>query len=69
MTKRFVVVRRSDARVPEWAQADFGWAVYDTKLNEVIGCDGGEPEDQLLVRDWAWVVDALNSVAEESGHD
>lgn len=25
----------------------------------VIGSDGGEPEDQSLVRDWSWVRDAL----------
>ncbi len=25
-----------------------------------IGDDGGEPEDQLLCRDWKWVVPALN---------
>lgn len=28
---------------------------------ELIGWDGGEPEDQNLYRDWAWVVDALNT--------
>lgn len=27
----------------------------------VIGTDGGEPEDQTLRRDWAWVVFALNN--------
>lgn len=64
--KRFVVVSRSDERVPECEQSDFGWAVYDTKRNEVVGCDGGEPEDQLLVRDWGWVAVALNAVAEEN---
>lgn len=24
-------------------------------ITEVLGSDGGEPEDQLLVRDWDWV--------------
>ena len=28
---------------------------------EVIGYDGGEPEDQLLVRDWSWVTSALDA--------
>lgn len=26
---------------------------------ELIGWDGGEPEDQVLYRDWAWVPKAL----------
>lgn len=30
---------------------------------EYVGCDGGEPEDQTLGRDWAWVVGALNKEA------
>lgn len=31
---------------------------------EFIGSDGGEPEDQTLGRDWAWVVPALNAAYE-----
>ena len=27
----------------------------DNQVIEVLGSDGGEPEDQLLVRDWDWV--------------
>jgi len=27
---------------------------------KILGSDGGEPEDQRLYRDWAWVVPALN---------
>lgn len=27
---------------------------------ELIGSDGGEPEDQTFSRDWAWVPRALN---------
>lgn len=30
----------------------------------IVGSDGGEPEDQLLCRDWSWVVDALNDAFE-----
>ncbi len=26
---------------------------------EVLGFDGGEPEDQLFSRDWSWVLPAL----------
>lgn len=29
------------------------------KIVEVLGTDGGEPEDQTLTRDWAWVAPAL----------
>lgn len=29
--------------------------------DELVGCDGGEPEDQMLVRDWAWVPERLNA--------
>lgn len=32
---------------------------------EVIGTDGGEPEDQLLWRDWAWVAPALAQARRE----
>lgn len=26
---------------------------------EFIGCDGAEPEDQTLLRDWSWIAPAL----------
>jgi len=29
----------------------------------VVGSDGGEPEDQLLVRDWSWVWVEMNKLA------
>lgn len=29
----------------------------------ILGCDGGEPEDQTLLRDWKWVVVELNALA------
>ena len=38
----------------------FHWhlVVYDgNSLVEDLGCDGGEPEDQILPRDWLWVQD------------
>ena len=31
----------------------------------LVGCDGGEPEDQTLNRDWSWVVTELNDLAHE----
>lgn len=35
----------------------------------IIGSDGGEPEDQLLVRDWDWVVVALNDAYKKGFKD
>lgn len=54
-------------------RAGTGWDepsnyVVDTVDKVAIGCDGGEPEDQTLRRDWAWVVGALND-AYERGRD
>lgn len=40
-----------------------GWLVRDTLTGEEVGRDGGEPEDQTLVRDWDWVAKALNKLA------
>lgn len=41
------------------------WIVVDRSTGEEIGRDGGEPEDQLLVRDWQWVAEALNALDAE----
>ena len=32
----------------------------------LVGMDGGEPEDATFGRDWSWVVDELNALAEET---
>ena len=32
---------------------------------EVVAYDGGEPEDNLFTRDWAWVANELNKVYHE----
>lgn len=40
--------------------SDYCWAIVDDQ-NQLIGCDGGQPEDQCLVRDWKWVCEALNN--------
>ena len=62
-TQRFVLVYLNDPRVPEGYRNDFGSAIIDTMTNEFVACDGGEPEDQLLTRDWSWVVPLLNKIA------
>jgi len=38
----------------------------DGKQVRVVGSDGGSPEDQTLVRDWAWVAREMNELAKES---
>lgn len=68
MNAMYAVVGGDDARAAKMEQADDvdGWAIYrfePDKAPSFIGCDGGEPEDQLLCRDWAWVAHALNAEA------
>jgi len=36
---------------------------------ELLGSDGGDPEDQVLSRDWAWVAPALNAAYEAGRKD
>lgn len=61
----------ANSEVPKGIGADWldewGWSVVrciDGAVVEWIGCDGGEPEDQLLVRDWKWVTQALQAAYE-----
>lgn len=47
---------------------DYRWGIWlysDDIPLRLIGHDGGEPEDQTLYRDWAWVVDALNEALQK----
>lgn len=69
---RFVVVSRDEAIKNCWCEADYcgdKWqnVLYDTSTTPPteIGSDGGEPEDQTLVRDWRWVPKILNKLANE----
>ena len=44
---------------------DGHWAlceVLNGKIIRMVGIDGGEPEDQTLVRDWQWVVNEMNQL-------
>lgn len=70
--KRFIVVNERVAReeigneaVDAWGDRDDSWLLIDRHRRCVVGADGGEPEDQLLVRDWSWVEEALNAVHAE----
>lgn len=46
-----------------------GWSsrtvLIDTETGEQVGQDGGEPEDQTFRRDWSWVPQLLNQLADE----
>jgi hypothetical protein len=35
----------------------------------VLGSDGGEPEDNLLCRDWKWVVKSINKAYKDGFKD
>jgi hypothetical protein len=42
---------------------EYGFSIFRQGADgtiQLIGSDGGEPEDQTLTRDWSWVVGALN---------
>jgi hypothetical protein len=46
------------------------WVSYvieydDGHPSRIVGSDGGEPEDQTLVRDWSWIVPALERAYED----
>lgn len=49
---------------------DHKWRTFVIKTvngkSKIIHCDGGEPEDQTLGRDWSWVGGALDE-AYQSG--
>jgi len=69
--KRFVIIEEKVAcelcgvEFLECRKFDFRYALVDTTEKRILGMDGGEPEDQTLGRDWNWVADELNKVAEE----
>ena len=41
------------------------WECEDGKPVKLLGVDGGEPEDASFCRDYSWVIDALDKLAEE----
>lgn len=71
--KPYFVMSNSDAIAAGYIAADelddAGYSVFRRRPDgapELIGSDGGEPEDQILIRDWDWVVTALNAEAERA---
>lgn len=50
-----------------WLQEPFCALVEydDEEPVRIVGRDGGEPEDQSLVRDWNWVADEMNKLDDE----
>lgn len=57
------VDRPEDDKWNTWNWTTFVFRYEGDTPVEYLGRDGGEPEDQTLRRDWAWVVDALNREA------
>lgn len=41
------------------------WECEDGKPVKLLGTDGGEPEDASFCRDYSWVHDALERLADE----
>jgi hypothetical protein len=56
------------AMPPDVDISDTQWALveYDgDQMVRIVGVDGGEPEDQTLVRDWNWVAVEMNALARQ----
>lgn len=64
MFKPFKVLPSDDSRLSNKIEQTDCWVLVETDPNDnvarIIACDGGEPEDQSLVRDYSWVPDMLN---------
>jgi hypothetical protein len=72
MVERFSIMPEDEAiklglvRKPNYSRQEHTLVVENLPDGsyKIIGKDGGEPEDQLLYRDWDWVVPALNAAFE-----
>jgi hypothetical protein len=69
MSERFEVINAETAKkigietYYGYKGEKFFWLLIENLpdgTKRLVGEDGGEPEDQLLVRDWKWVAPALN---------
>lgn len=75
--KRFEVIdseKAAELKIPSFCgrPEEHFWLVIENLPDgskRIIGEDGGEPEDQLLVRDWKWVAEALNEAYEQGFQD
>ena len=61
---RYLVLPFNDPRLPicEYSEEDIYFVLWDNDLKVIVGEDGGEPEDQVLIRDWNWVPIRLNKL-------
>ncbi len=61
-------IRRVTVQGTDHGTGDYHWQLIaldeDGKRVCVLGEDGGEPEDQTLVRDWDWVPKVINALLE-----
>lgn len=66
MSKRFIV--KFADNLPAAVEAGYKdcWVLVDTLTGEIVGADGDEPEDMVLVRSGLeWVVTLANSLASD----
>ena len=63
MTKIKIVVKRDDDRDRPTADVD----VFADGVKVASGCIGGEPEDNTIGRDYAWVTGAIADTAKACG--
>lgn len=66
--ERFEVIKKSEAESFGFDKRYGGYDGYlliDNEKHTIVGEDGGEPEDQLLVRDLAWIPCVLNHLADD----
>lgn len=49
-----------------WRDCRYAIVEFDgEKPVRLVDWDGGEPEDQILTRDWRWVAEEMNKLASE----
>lgn len=45
---------------------DCQYVIIDRYTGKIVGSDNAEPEDKLLCRDYYWIAELLNKVAQEA---
>lgn len=65
--ERFRVLNDEEAQALGLVEKDlYGWFYclvdFGGPSPRLVGRDGGEPEDQTLVRNWSWVADEMNKL-------
>lgn len=58
-----------EGKVPEYEYRECLYEFDDDKPVRLIAMDGGEPEDASFGRDYNWIADELNKLAERLEND